>query len=66
MTMSTGRKTASTFIILYFVVLYLVSKIFLLSSTFNYIACGVGLVISVILHLYFKFKYENKKKPGAY
>ncbi len=64
--MSTGRKTASTFIILYFVVLYLVSKIFLLSSTFNYIACGVGLVISVILHLYFKFKYENKKKPGAY
>lgn len=63
--MSTGRQTASIFILLYFVVLFLVSKIFSFSSTFNYIACGVGLVISIILHMYFKFKYENIKKPGA-
>ncbi len=63
--MSTGRQAGSIFILLYFVVFFIVSKIFSLSSTFNYIVCGIGLVISFILHMYFKFKYENNKKPGA-
>jgi|UPI00055F8DA5 cytochrome c oxidase subunit IV len=63
--MSTGRQIASIFILLYFVVFFIVSKIFSLSSTFNYIVCGAGLIISVILHMYFKFKYENIKKPGS-